>query len=344
MILENVFLDFRFACRILRKNPGFTALAICSLALGIGANSAIYSFADAILLRQLPVLEPSRIVAISPERFGQYRGFGEVSYPDYLDLRDHNRSFSGLAATSYASFGFARDRTAQPRMKLSMFVSGNFFQVFGVIPQMGRRFRLDEDKVAGRNAVTVLSHDLWVSEFAASPTVLSRTIFINGIQFTIVGVAPESFTGLGVMKPALYVPIAMSPTLLGVNNLEKRDVPWLDVKGRLLPSLNMAQAGGDIDSLVAGLRSVYPKTDQKLKLKVETVFQLRSEQNPPAATMLVMLSLLALCVLLVACANVSGLLLSRSSVRAREIALRLAVGATRASLIRQLFIENFCWR
>jgi predicted permease len=225
-------------------------------------------------------------------------------------------------------------------MKFSMFVSGNFFQVFGVTPQMGRRFRLDEDKVVGRDAVTVLSHDLWVSEFAASSSVLGRTIFLNGVKFTIIGVAPETFTGLGLLKPALYVPIAMSPTLVGMNNLEKREIPWLDVKGRLTPSTNIAQAGADIDSLAAGLRSLYPKSDQKLKLKVETVFQLRSEQSPPTVTMLVMLATLALCVLLVACANVSGLLLSRSSVRAREIALRLAVGATRASLIRQLFIEN----
>ena len=340
MIAENVLQDFRFACRILRKNPGFTAIAVCSLALGIGANSAIYSFADAILLRPLPVHEPSRIVAISPERFGQIRGFGEVSYPDYVDLRDHNRSFSRMAATSYASFGFALDRTAPPRMKFSMFVSGNFFQVFGVTPQLGRRFRLDEDIVPGRDAVTVLSHDLWVSEFAASSSVLGRTILLNGIKFTIIGVAPETFTGLGLVKPALYVPIAMSPALVGVNNLEKREVPWLDVKGRLNPSISITQAGADIDSLVAGLRSTYPKTDQKLKLKVETVFQLRSEQSPPTLALLLMLSMLALCVLLVACANVSGLLLSRSSVRAREIALRMAVGATRASLIRQLFIEN----
>jgi macrolide transport system ATP-binding/permease protein len=235
--------DLRFALRILRRSPGFVAVAVCSLAIGIGATSAIYSIADALLLRPLPVPKPSGVVAISPITDQLFAGLNQISYPDYVDFRDRNRTFEGLAADSYSFFGFAPDRATLPRMKFGMFVSGNFFHVLGVEPVIGRGFRPEEDQAVGRDAVVVLSHDFWVSEFNARRSAIGEKLWLNGIEFTIVGIAPESFTGTDqYVRPTLYVPFAMSPRLINVNNLDQRQVRWLMVKGRLKPGVSLAQA------------------------------------------------------------------------------------------------------
>src|SRR5579871_4405303 len=175
----------RHAFRILRQDPVFTTVAIGSLALGIGATSAMFSFASAMLLRPLPVVDPNRVVVINTAKPAPFGVNPPISYPDYVDLRDRNRSFEGLVAASYSSFGFAPNAATLPRMKWGYFVSGNFFRVLGVEPAQGRGFRADEDQVEGRDAVVVLGHDFWAGQFGASPAAVGSRIRINGIDFTV---------------------------------------------------------------------------------------------------------------------------------------------------------------
>ena len=331
----------KHAFRELRKDPAFTLIAIFSLAIGIGATSAMFSFADALLLRPLPVMKPDGVVNVASAGSAAFGANTAVSYPDYEDVRDRNRSFDGLVAASYGQFGFSPDAKTLPRMKFGLFVSGNLFRVLGVEPTIGRGFRPDEDKAEGRDAVCVLGHDFWVSQFGANPSAVGSHIRLNGVEFTVIGVAPEKFTGIdSFLRPTIFVPLAMTPRLGQGNNLHKREVRFLFVKGRLKPGVSLDQAQADVATISKELQATYPQSNRDQKLKVETELQLRTEQSPPNVAMIGMLAVLGLCVLAVACANVAGLLLSRARARAREIGIRLAVGAGRWSLVRQLLFEN----
>jgi ABC-type antimicrobial peptide transport system permease subunit len=186
--------DIRYALRTLRQNPGFALTAIVSIALGIGANSAIFAVADGMLLRPLPVPNPSNIVSLkSRTPSGNFEG---VSYPDFLDIRDKNRSFENLVAFDLAAAGFAKDAATQPQLKVGLLVSGNFFSALNVQPESGRAFNSDEDRVPGRDAVIVISQDLWKSEFGADPSIIGRKVRLNGLDFAVIGITSESFTGV----------------------------------------------------------------------------------------------------------------------------------------------------
>src|SRR5258706_8471792 len=229
-VLERLWQDVRYGCRTFGSSPGFASIAVISLAIGIGANCAIFSFADALLLRPLPVARPGEVLSVGSTTTLEALGASSLrtSYPDYVDIRDRNKSFAGLAAVREVTAGFATDPKAIPRLKLGMLASANMFTLMGVEPTLGRTFRPEEDQVPGRDAVVVLGRTMWEQEFGSDPAVLGRRVRINGSEFTVIGVAPPEFTGLDpVVRSDFFVPLMISPRLAGdskTGSLEARDV------------------------------------------------------------------------------------------------------------------------
>ena len=340
--------DLRYALRTLRRSPGFALVAIVSLALGIGANSAMFSLADAILLRPLPVPHGSDLIVVQSQLRGEAIGgifqYSGLSYPDFKDLRDRNKSYTGLLASQYSQFGFATEKGALPQMKFGELVSGDFFRVLDVSLALGRPFRPEEDRVPGRDAVVVLGYELWRAGFALDPSVIGKTIFLNNIPFTVIGVTPESFTGSnGLVRSALFVPLAMGPRLqddLRQSMLEKRDNRGMTVFGRLKAGVSVAQAAAEARVVAQQLAQTYPATNRTCSMVADKDVRARLKQDPLDTALVFFLLALAGVVLLIACANVMNIQLSRARARSREIAIRLAIGAGRGKLIRQLLTES----
>ncbi|MDQ3949499.1 MAG: ABC transporter permease [Gemmatimonadota bacterium] len=336
--LQTVRQDVAYALRTLRRAPVFTAVTVVSLSLGIGANAAIFSLADAILLRPLPgIREPERLATLAP---------GPQTYPNYRDYRDLSTAWEGLAAFRERRVSLGLGTTA--RLARVAIVSGNYFSVLGTPAFRGRTILPDDDAPGAGRRVAVVSYGLWQRDFAADPAVLGRKVELNGAAFTVVGVAPPGFRGpLVVGDPSVWIPINSWPSVATGEflqlDIESRTWGWLVVIGRLRPRVDIAGAERELDVIAERLRQLHRPTsrgpaDLELRPAVQTV--MGADAHRPTVRFMAVLAAVAGIALLVACANVANLQLARGAERAREIGVRLALGAGRGRLVRQLVTEN----
>jgi len=355
--MNTLIKDFRYAVRTIIKSPGFAAIAIAALALGIGANTAIFSITDQILLRLLPVYKPEQLVLLrspGPMR-GRVSSDGDpsnsFSYPMYKEIRDKNNVFDGVLARYPIPLSVSGE--GQTERANGELVSGNYFEVLGVQPAIGRMFDQEDDKAPGASPILVLSHGYWTRHFASDPNILNKSLVVNGLSMTVVGVSRAGFTGIQVGRlPDLFIPMSMkaqmTPNWDGLNN--HKDY-WLSIMARLKPGLTAQQAQEQFAPIyrgileeVSGQTGPWPGDAMERYLNKKMVMEPGARgrqilQRDTKQPLLVLTGMVGL-VLLIACANVANLLMARGAARQREIAIRMAIGAGRWRLIRQFLAES----
>ncbi len=341
--LTDFVADVRYAIRSLRRTPGFTLFVVMTLSVGIGMTASTFSMVDALVFRPYPVPHPGNVVSLVSTT--RDNAFDLSSYREYRDIRDKTTSYDGVIARGIIqAVGFSAAPGDTPRVRGGILVSGNYFRVLGVEPQIGRGFRDDEDEVPGRNPVIVLGPDFWQHEFGSDPSIVGRTVRLNGTDFTVIGVAPASFPGMQIfVRPDFYMPLSMArvfSTDPQKDFLEDRDDRELRVMARLRADTTREQAQSELAVIAQDFEREYPKFNQGRGAAVRTQFEMQTQGDDVNWKFSVIFSVLALAVLLVACTNVAGLLLSHAGTRTREIAVRLALGAGRFRVIRLLLTES----
>jgi predicted permease len=333
--IENLARDLRYASRVLRRSPVFTVVAIVTLALGVGANTTIFTVINTILFRPLPVKEPQQLVFFN-------RGDNvNMSYPDYRDFRDRNDVLSGMTAYRVIPMNMSVHGGKNFRI-WGYEATGNYFDMLGVRSLIGRLFHPEDDDKPGAHPVVVLSYSCWQNYFAADPNVADRTVKINGLSYSVLGVAPRSFKGTElIMSPEVWVPMSMEAQIEPGNNwLDERGTTNVWVLGRLKAGITQTQADASLNRIAAQLAHEFPSTDEGIKIDLSPPGLIGKDLRGPFTAFAGVLMGVAGLVLLLACVNLAGMLLARAYDRRKEIAVRLAVGARRAQLVRQLLMES----
>ena len=335
--MSTLLSDLRYSVRSLLKNPGLTVAAILSLGLGIGANTTIFTWVQSVLFRPIPMAaDPGSIrIAAMENRDGQSRSW---SYPNYTDFRDR-ATLVDVVAQDDQTFSFAVDDTAE--RTFGGVVSGNFFQVMGLRAAAGRLFTPQDDVTPSGHPVVVISYAYWQRRFNGDPAVVGKHVTINNTPMTIVGVAPEGFIGsfLGVASSA-WVPMSMQKEIMGGDRLPQRGNGWMQSLVRLKPGVSQEQAQAEASSIMAQLEREHPQFNEGRRLRIVQTWEAPFGAASVLTPVLAVLSILVALVLVIACANVANLLLSKAVGRRREVAVRLSLGASRVRLMRQLLTES----